>query len=161
MQATAPLPHRKPRIEIIPLIDIMFFLLASFMLVSLSMVRLRGLLVTLPSITPLSAAIPADEALRLEVLANAAGKGPAIFALDRQALAGDALVEALKKRLAADQAESRETRLLIAVGKDARHAHLIEALDRVKEAGLQRFSFSLKPGTGVGPARQADAAPPR
>ena len=34
-------PHKKARIEIIPLIDIMFFLLASFMLVSMSMIKLR------------------------------------------------------------------------------------------------------------------------
>ncbi len=37
------------RIEIIPLIDIMFFLLASFMLVSLSMVNLKSVMVNLPT----------------------------------------------------------------------------------------------------------------
>src|SRR5258706_16355426 len=39
------------RIEIIPLSDIMFFLLASFMLVSLSMVNLKALKVNLPTAT--------------------------------------------------------------------------------------------------------------
>ena len=39
------------RIEIIPLIDIMFFLLASFMLVSLSMVNLKSVKVNLPTAT--------------------------------------------------------------------------------------------------------------
>src|SRR5208283_1527331 len=39
------------RIEIIPLIDIMFFLLASFMLVSLSMVNLKTVKVNLPTAT--------------------------------------------------------------------------------------------------------------
>jgi len=39
------------RIEIIPLIDIMFFLLASFMLVSLSMVNLKSIKVNLPTAT--------------------------------------------------------------------------------------------------------------
>src|SRR5438874_5511500 len=38
----SPLPHRRARIEIIPLIDIMFFLLASFMMASLSMIRLQS-----------------------------------------------------------------------------------------------------------------------
>jgi biopolymer transport protein ExbD len=33
MEFTSPIPHKKARIEIIPLIDIMFFLLASFMMV--------------------------------------------------------------------------------------------------------------------------------
>lgn len=45
-----PLPNirRRPRIEIIPLIDIIFFLLATFVMVSLSMVRNQGLNVNLP-----------------------------------------------------------------------------------------------------------------
>src|SRR6187399_3209511 len=39
------------RIEIIPLIDIMFFLLAAFMLVSLSMVTMKSVKVNLPTAT--------------------------------------------------------------------------------------------------------------
>ena len=35
MRVTSPIPHKKARIEIIPLIDIMFFLLASFMMVKI------------------------------------------------------------------------------------------------------------------------------
>ncbi len=41
LDAKLPSDHAEARIEIIPLIDIMFFLLASFMLVSLSMVNLK------------------------------------------------------------------------------------------------------------------------
>src|SRR5579864_3490583 len=49
MKIGSPLPHRRARIEIIPLIDIMFFLLASFMLASLSMIKLQSVNVILPS----------------------------------------------------------------------------------------------------------------
>ena len=45
----SPIPHKHARIEIIPLIDIMFFLLASFMMVSLSQVHMKGIKVNLPS----------------------------------------------------------------------------------------------------------------
>src|SRR5438876_10227534 len=48
MRIGSPVPHKKARIEIIPLIDIMFFLLASFMMVSLSQVHMKGIKVTLP-----------------------------------------------------------------------------------------------------------------
>ena len=51
MKIRSPLPHRKARIEIIPLIDIMFFLLASFMLVSLTMSKLPSIPVNLPTAT--------------------------------------------------------------------------------------------------------------
>src|SRR5687768_7227071 len=43
--------HRRARIEIIPLIDIIFFLLATFVMVSLSMVKHKGIPVTLPVAT--------------------------------------------------------------------------------------------------------------
>src|SRR6266699_787907 len=49
MHIASPIPHKKARIEIIPLIDIMFFLLASFMMVSLSQVHMKGIKVNLPS----------------------------------------------------------------------------------------------------------------
>ena len=49
MNVSSPIPHKKARIEIIPLIDIMFFLLASFMMVSLSQVHMKGIKVNLPT----------------------------------------------------------------------------------------------------------------
>ena len=49
MRFASPIPHKKARIEIIPLIDIMFFLLASFMMVSLSQVHMKGMNVELPT----------------------------------------------------------------------------------------------------------------
>src|SRR5437762_7750459 len=49
MKIGSPLPHKKARIEIIPLIDIMFFLLASFLMASLSMMRLQSVKMDLPT----------------------------------------------------------------------------------------------------------------
>ncbi|TAK97975.1 MAG: biopolymer transporter ExbD, partial [Verrucomicrobia bacterium] len=43
MKIGSPFPEKKARIEIIPLIDIMFFLLASFMMASLSMMKLQSI----------------------------------------------------------------------------------------------------------------------
>ena len=51
MRFSSPIPHKKARIEIIPLIDIMFFLLASFMMVSLSQTHMKGIRVNLPAAT--------------------------------------------------------------------------------------------------------------
>src|ERR1700746_28161 len=49
MQLSSPVPKKRARIEIIPLIDIMFFLLASFMMVSLSQTHMKGIRVNLPA----------------------------------------------------------------------------------------------------------------
>src|SRR2546428_3199847 len=51
MKLISPLPKRRGRLEIIPLIDIMFFLLASFMMVSLTMQHLVSIKVSLPTAT--------------------------------------------------------------------------------------------------------------
>ena len=49
MKIVSPLVQKKARLEIIPLIDIMFFLLASFMMVSLTMTKQRTVSVNLPA----------------------------------------------------------------------------------------------------------------
>ncbi len=49
--SSSPVLIKKARIEIIPLIDIMFFLLASFMLVSLTMMNMKAIEVNLPTAT--------------------------------------------------------------------------------------------------------------
>ena len=51
MKISSPIPKRRSRIVIIPLIDIMFFLLASFMMISLQMSRTADIRVNLPSAT--------------------------------------------------------------------------------------------------------------
>src|SRR5205085_10839333 len=51
MKIRSPFPRKETRLEIIPLIDIMFFLLASFMMVSLQMQKVRTLGASLPTAT--------------------------------------------------------------------------------------------------------------
>jgi biopolymer transport protein ExbD len=48
MRLGSPIARKKARIEIIPLIDIIFFLLATFVMVSMSMVKNQGVPVRLP-----------------------------------------------------------------------------------------------------------------
>ena len=48
MKIPSPIPKRRSRIVIIPLIDIMFFLLASFMMLALEMSRTENIKVNLP-----------------------------------------------------------------------------------------------------------------
>jgi biopolymer transport protein ExbD len=51
MNIPSPSSRKRARIEIIPLIDIMFFLLATFLMVSLSMIKNQGVQVNLPAAT--------------------------------------------------------------------------------------------------------------
>jgi biopolymer transport protein ExbD len=52
MKLTSALPKRRQRIVVIPLIDILFFLLAAFMMVSLQMSRTQNRNLNLPLTTP-------------------------------------------------------------------------------------------------------------
>jgi biopolymer transport protein ExbD len=49
MRVTSPVPYKRACIEIIPLIDIMFFVLAGFMMVSLSQSHMKGIRVNPPA----------------------------------------------------------------------------------------------------------------
>lgn len=49
MKLASPGPKKRARLEIIPLIDVMFFLLAAFMMVSLGMDKMQNTPVNLPS----------------------------------------------------------------------------------------------------------------
>ena len=51
MKIRSPIARRRTRLEIIPLIDIMFFLLASFMMISLQMQIVRTVKASLPTAT--------------------------------------------------------------------------------------------------------------
>ena len=69
MKVSSPIPKKRARIEIIPLIDIMFFLLASFMMVSLSQTHMKGIRVALPS--PTAVVTPPDPTVvNIQVLAG-------------------------------------------------------------------------------------------
>src|SRR5918912_2288716 len=82
MHVTSPIPKHKARIEIIPLIDIMFFLLASFMMVSLSQTHMKGIKVNLPAPTVQPSNQPKD------FVSVRVGAGP-VYYMDNQMIATD------------------------------------------------------------------------
>lgn len=128
--------HHEPdeaRIEIVPLIDIMFFLLAAFILITLGAVRLKLHAVKLP--TAVAAAKAKDAAPPLTLSVNAAGE----LALDGAPVAPGELSE----KLAARRAAAPELRLVVAADKEARHAAVMRALDAVRRAGVENIGFAV------------------
>jgi biopolymer transport protein ExbD len=127
-----PADSAEARIEIIPLIDIMFFLLAAFMLVSLSMVNLKSIKVNLPTST--SAATDAKKDF-LDLSVSASG----LIYLDKKRLSDPQLVWALSAALAAKP----DVRILLSGDRDARHGDIIHALDLVRAAGIDKVAFEI------------------
>ncbi len=121
------------RIEIVPLIDIMFFLLAAFMLVSLSMVNLKSVKVNLPTATTATAETKNDF---LNISVDQSGM---IFC-DKQPVGANELALGLT----AAQRTNENLRVFISGDKDARHGDVIHVLDVVRGAGIQKVAFEIR-----------------
>ena len=70
MHGESPGAGKRARIEIIPLIDIIFFLLATFIMVSLSMTKNQGIKVALPHVVtagPIGTQAELDKAVTISV----------------------------------------------------------------------------------------------
>jgi len=129
-----PAAENEARIEIIPLIDIMFFLLASFMLVSLSMVNLKSVKVNLPTATVASIETKHDF-----VSLSVDRAGAAYF--DKDPVGPNELV----RRLSAWHKTNENVRVFISGDADARHGDIIRVLDLVRSTGIQKVAFEIRP----------------
>ena len=135
-------PHAaetEARIEIIPLIDIMFFLLASFMLVSLSMVNLRSVKVNLPTATA------ATLETKKDFISLSVDRGGMAY-FDKRAVGPNELVQ----RLAAWHQTNASVRVFISGDQEARHGDILRVLDLVRSAGIDKVAFEVRPAAQGG-----------
>jgi biopolymer transport protein ExbD len=128
------------RIEIIPLIDIMFFLLASFMLVSLSMVNLKSVKVNLPTATTATLETKNDFA------SISVDKDGAIY-LDKQPFGPNELV----LRLNSWRHTNENLRVFISGDQDVRYGAVVHVLDLVRSTGIQKVAFEIREPAPVRP----------
>lgn len=123
----------EPRIEIVPLIDIMFFLLAAFMLVSLSMVNRKSVAVNLPTATSATADNKKD------FLTISVDKAGTLF-LDKKPAGPNELAATL----AGVRRTNEQVRVFITADQDTRHGDVIWALDLVRAAGIDKVAFETR-----------------
>ncbi len=172
MHSSAPGPHKKARIEIIPLIDIMFFLLAAFMLVSLSLVKLQGARVDLPS-----AGKPPDNPQQQKpdiTTINVDKDGNALIGDERTPVALNALTAWADNLI---KEKGPDAKVYINGSPDTTHGAVIAIFDKVRRGGLTKVTLAVKPvrgpivnaagapgaapaAPGTAPAPAAPAAPP-
>jgi biopolymer transport protein ExbD len=130
--AKLPSESAEARIEIVPLIDIMFFLLAAFMLVSLSMVNMKSVKVNLPTATSASGDTKRD------IIDISIDKTGLIF-LDKKLMDDAQLGAFLSQAIKANP----NVRVFISGDRDARHGTVIHALDVVRSAGIDKVAFEV------------------
>jgi biopolymer transport protein ExbD len=133
MKIRTPIPEKKSRLEIIPLIDIMFFLLASFMMISLQMQIVRTVKANLPTAT-LAASSPKPDIVN--VLVNRDGQ----VSVDKKIISFIELNSLLTNRFNLNP----NLPVYITGAKDATHGSVLYVLDLVKRAGIQHVAIAVK-----------------
>jgi biopolymer transport protein ExbD len=133
MKIRTPIPEKKSRLEIIPLIDIMFFLLASFMMISLQMQIVRTVKANLPTATLVTSSTKPDI---VNLLVNRDGQ----VSVNKMAISFSDLNTLLTNRY------SLNTNLPVYItgAKEATHGSVVYVLDLVKRAGIQRVAIAVK-----------------
>ncbi len=122
---------KKARIEIIPLIDVIFFLLATFVLFTLSLNKIQSVPVDLPQATPAPKSGNDDEIVVLQV----SDTGTAYWNKELITLAE------IAPRLINYKTTTPNPRVLITGDDRARYGETIRALDEVRKAGISQVSI--------------------
>jgi biopolymer transport protein ExbD len=133
MRVTSPIPHKKARIEIIPLIDIMFFLLASFMMVSLSQVHMKGMKVNLPKGTT------GETQSKKDYISVSVDKNGNWF-FDKSELTP----EAMQAQLNRVHQENPEAKVFVRGDADTPHINVTRLLEELRAAGFYKIAFEIK-----------------
>ena len=133
MRVSSPIPHHKARIEIIPLIDIMFFLLASFMMVSLSQVHVKGIKVNLPT------GLMGQTQSRREYVALSVDKDGNIYYDKAQVDPNE-----VYQRLLNVHRISPNAKIFIRGDRDAYHGDILRLIEQVRAAGFYKIAFEVK-----------------
>ncbi len=120
------------RIEIVPLIDIMFFLLASFMMVSLTMTQIHRVNVKLPRVANSESQMKAP---------------PVHLAMDKHGvITWDTKImtptEVTERLLALPPTE--DTRVMIAADGESLHEQVMGLMDAIRAAKIDKIQFETK-----------------
>ena len=124
--------NKKARIEMLPMIDIVFLLLVFFIYAMLSMAVHRGLPVNLPA----SKTVKIDKKLVLAVAINADSP---IF-VDKEPVELDRLATVLQAKATGQE----QPGVLLFADRNLTYQSLFGVLDQIRQAGLNRISLQAE-----------------
>jgi biopolymer transport protein ExbD len=132
LQGGASGDEDEARIEVVPLIDIMFFLLASFMMVSISMTQLNRVPLKLPTVSNSQSEVKTPP-IHLAIDANG------VISWDMAIVTATEITDRLKALPPND-----DTAVMIGADEEAKHKQVMAVLDAVKSAGITKVSFETQ-----------------
>jgi biopolymer transport protein ExbD len=123
---------KKARIEIIPMIDVIFFLLVFFMVESLAMTRINSMPVALPKTASSS------EAIKQNVILTIKADG-SIF-LNRTA----ATLETVGNQLAYEMHDRPQDVVVVNADQNANYGLVIQVMDKARQIGVRKFALATE-----------------
>jgi len=149
---SSPVLIRKARLEIIPLIDIMFFLLASFMLVSLTMINMKAIDVALPTATSAQPNTKPDFIIvSIDALMD--------IYFEKEKVPREEVLSKFQDLYS----KNHEVRIYLRADKGANYDTVMFVLDSLRTAGIQKVGLEVKPNAataGGAPTTGGGAPPP-
>ena len=148
---SSPVLIKKARLEIIPLIDIMFFLLASFMLVSLTMINMKAIDVALPTATSAQPNTKPDFIIvSIDALMD--------IYFEKEKVPREEVLAKFQDLYS----KNHEVRIYLRADKGANYDTVMFVLDSLRTAGIQKVGLEVKPtaAAGGGAPTTGGGAPP-
>jgi biopolymer transport protein ExbD len=149
---SSPVLIKKARLEIIPLIDIMFFLLASFMLVSLTMINMKAIDVALPTATSAQPNTKPDFIIvSIDALMD--------IYFEKEKVPREEVLAKFQDLYS----KNHEVRIYLRADKGANYDTVMFVLDSLRTAGIQKVGLEVKPNAAAGggaPTTGGGAPPP-
>ncbi len=124
---------KNPRIEIIPMIDTMFFLLVFFMIATLAMTIQHGMPVSLPTAESSTDKIAEHVSLTLT--------REGLLYYNKEAIT----LQELEMRLANLRQSSSNPSLLINADEQVPHGRVIKVMDLIRLSGITSMAIATKP----------------
>jgi biopolymer transport protein ExbD len=131
---------KRTKIEIIPMIDTMFFLLVFFMLSSLALTRLNGLPVNLPR----ASTAPKQAAADLTVTID---KDQHVF-VNKEPVTLEELGAKLLAKAGGPNVDLTTAQVIINADTSVPHGLVVKCIDEARAVGITRFAIATAPENG-------------
>ncbi|MBN9501658.1 MAG: biopolymer transporter ExbD [Armatimonadetes bacterium] len=128
---------KRTKIEIIPMIDTMFFLLVFFMLSSLALTKMMGLPVNLPP----AGSAPSQDSNKLTLTID---KDQRIF-LNKDETGFASLANQLNSQVAATGQKLEDVSIIINADTAVSHGYVVKCIDEARNAGITHFAIATQP----------------
>jgi len=125
-------PSKRARIEIIPMIDVIFFLLVFFMVSSLAMTKINSLPVALPKTSS------SPESLKRNVVLTIKKNG--LIYINK----APATLTSMGSLLAYEMRDNPQEVVVVNADEGANYGLVVQAMDRARQIGVRKFALATE-----------------